>query len=188
MHPLEDKERHVGGVRMGVLDVIRARRSIRAYKSEPIPEEVLERVMEAARLAPSGKNLQPWKFILVRDRDKKMQLAEASRKQYFMAEAPLIIVACGYPDRSYQRQGNYMASWPIDVSIAVDHLMLQAQEEGLGTCWIGAFEETAVKTLLGIPDDVKVLALTPLGYGDEAPPDRGRRDLDQVVCYERYKS
>jgi nitroreductase len=146
VHPLEDKERHVGGVKMGVLDVIRARRS------------------------------------------KKMQLAEASRKQYFMAEAPLIIVACGYPDRSYQRQGNYMASWPIDVSIAVDHLMLQAQEEGLGTCWIGAFEETAVKTLLGIPDDVKVLALTPLGYRDEAPPDRGRRDLDQVVCYERYKS
>jgi nitroreductase len=72
------------------------------------------------------------------------------------------------------------------VSIAIDHLMLQAQEEGLGTCWIGAFEETAVKALLDVPDAVKVLALTPLGYPAEAPPDRGRRDLDKIVCYERY--
>ncbi len=172
---------------MGVLDVIRARRSIRASNRDSIPEEVLARVMEAARLAPSGKNLQPWKFILVRDKNKRMQLAEASRQQYFMAKAPLIIVACGYPDRSYQRQGNYMSSWSIDVSIAVEHLMLQAQEEMLGTCWIGAFEETTVKTLLAVPEDVKVLALTPLGYPDEAPPDRGRRDLDRVVCYERYE-
>jgi len=171
---------------MGVLDLIKARRSVRAYKSEPVPEEVLARVMEAARLAPSGKNLQPWKFILVRDVDKKQQLAEASRGQYFMAEAPLIVVACGFPDRCYQRQGNYMTSWPIDVSIAVDHLMLQAQEEGLGTCWIGAFEETAVKALLDIPESVRVLALTPLGYPDEFPPDRGRRDLDKIVCYERF--
>jgi nitroreductase len=172
---------------MAVLDLIRARRSIRAYKSEPVPEEVLARVMEAARLAPSGKNLQPWKFILVRDKDMKRQLAEASRGQYFMAEAPLVIVACGYPDRSYQRQGNYMTSWSIDVSIAVDHLMLQAQEDGLGTCWIGAFEETSVKSLLGIPDGVKVLALTPLGYPAESPPHRGRRDLDTIVCHERYE-
>ncbi|MGB2908774.1 MAG: nitroreductase family protein [Candidatus Aminicenantaceae bacterium] len=172
---------------MGVLDVIKARRSVRVYKGDPIPEEVLARIMEAARNAPSGKNLQPWKFILVRDAEKRMQLAEASRKQYFMAEAPLIIVACGYPDRSYQRQGNYMASWSIDVSIAVDHLMLQAQEEGLGTCWIGAFEEVEVKTLLGIPKGVKVLALTPLGYPDESPAHRGRRDLDRIVCIERYQ-
>ncbi|MFC2141951.1 nitroreductase family protein [Acidobacteriota bacterium] len=171
---------------MGVLDVIRARRSVRAYKSEPVLEETLARVLEAARLAPSGKNLQPWKFILVRDEEKKRQLAEASRGQFFIAEAPLVIVACGYPERSYQRQGNYMTSWTIDVSIAIDHLMLQAQEEGLGTCWIGAFEETAVKALLDVPDAVKVLALTPLGYPAEAPPDRGRRGLDKIVCYERY--
>jgi len=172
---------------MGVLDVIKARRSVRVYKGDSIPEEVLARIMEAARNAPSGKNLQPWKFILVRDAEKRMQLAEASRKQCFMAEAPLIIVACGYPDRSYQRQGNYMASWSIDVSIAVDHLMLQAQEEGLGTCWIGAFDEGEVKTLLSIPKGVKVLALTPLGYPDESPAHRGRRDLDRIVCSERYQ-
>ena len=172
---------------MGVLDLIRERRSIRVYKEDPIPEAVLARVMEAARNAPSGKNLQPWKFILVRDTEMRMQLAEASRKQYFMAKAPLVVVACGYPDRSYQRQGNYMTSWTIDVSIAVDHLMLQAQEEGLGTCWIGAFDETEVKVLLGIPREVKVLALTPLGYPDESPSHRGRRALDRIACYERYE-
>lgn len=171
---------------MSVLDVIIARRSIRAYKRDPIPEEVMSRVMEAARLAPSGKNLQPWKFILVQDEGMKMKLAEASRGQFFMARAPWIIVACGYPDRSYQRQGNYMTSWTIDVTCALDHLMLQAQEEGLGTCWIGAFEEKTVKALLNVPDDVKVLALTPLGYPDESPPHRGRRSLDKIVCYETY--
>jgi nitroreductase len=80
-----------------------------------------------------------------------------------------------------------MTSWPIDVSIALDHLMLKAQEEGLGTCWIGAFEETTVKALLQIPPAVKVLALTPLGFPNEAPADRGRRSLDRILCYEKYE-
>lgn len=172
---------------MSVMNVIRARRSVRAYKDQPLPEAVLDSVMEAARLAPSGKNLQPWKFILVKDPAMRLKLAEASRAQYFIAQAPVIIVACGYPDRCYQRQGNYMTSWPIDVSIALDHLMLKAQEEGLGTCWIGAFEETTVKALLQIPPDVKVLALTPLGFPNEAPADRGRRSLDRILCYEKYE-
>ncbi len=171
---------------MSVMDVIRARRSVRAYKDQPIPEEVLDRVMEAARLAPSGKNLQPWKFILVKDPDMRLKLAEASRAQYFMAQAPVIVVACGYPDRCYQRQGNYMTSWPIDVSIALEHLMLKAQEEGLGTCWIGAFEEITVKALLQIPPEVKVLALTPLGLPDEAPAERGRLSMDRIRCFEKY--
>ena len=171
---------------MSVLDVMRARRSVRAYRSDPIPEDKIRRVMEAARLAPSGKNLQPWKFILVRDAETRRKLAEASRRQLFMAEAPLTIVACGYPDRSYQRQGNYMPSWSIDVGIALEHLMLQAQEDGLGTCWIGAFEETQVKSILGVPEGVRVLALTPLGFPDEAPADRGRISLDRIVCYDTY--
>jgi nitroreductase len=171
---------------MSVLDVIRARRSVRVYQGKPIPEEKFLRVMEAARLAPSGKNLQPWKFIVVRDPEQKRRLAEASRGQMFMAEAPLIIAACGYPDRCYQRQGNYMKSWPLDVTIAFDHLMLQAQEEGLGTCWIGAFDETMVKEILEVPAEVKVLALTPLGFPNESPRDRGRKNLEAIVSYEKY--
>jgi nitroreductase len=174
------------GGNMSILDVIRARRSVRAYQNKPIPEDVFLRVMEAARLAPSGKNTQPWKFILVKDQARKRELAEASRGQLFMAEAPLIIVACGYPERSYQKQGNYMQSWPIDVTIAIDHLMLQAQAEGLGTCWIGAFDENTVKQILGVPPGVKVLALTPLGYPAESPRDRGRKNLEAIVSYEKY--
>lgn len=171
---------------MSVLDVMKKRHSIRKYKSDPIPDDIFERVMEAARVAPSGKNLQPWKFIVVRDRDLKSRLAEASRNQTFIADAPVIIVACGYPDRSYQRQGNYMTSWTIDVAVAVEHLMLQACEDGLGTCWIGAFDEQQVKPILGIPEDVRVLGLTPLGYPDQEPRDRGRKSLGEIMSYDKY--
>ena len=172
---------------MSVLDTIRKRRSIRRYKPDPIPDEVLMRVMEAARLAPSGKNFQPWKFIVVKGQTLKEKLAVASRGQNFIARAPVVIVACGFPDQSYLHQGNYMKSWPIDVTIAVDHLMLQAEEEGLGTCWIGAFEEKEVKPLLNVPDDVKVLALTPLGYPEEVPRDRGRKPLNEILAFEKFE-
>jgi nitroreductase len=171
---------------MKILEVIKARRSVRRYKEDPVPEEIFSRIMEAARLAPSGKNLQPWKFIIVKDQGLKHSLAEASRKQFFIAKAPVIIVACGYPHKCYQHQGNYMKSWPIDVTCAIDHLMLQAQEDGLGTCWIGAFEEKDVKQLLSIPEDVRVLALIPLGYPDEEPRDRRRKSLEEIISYESY--
>ena len=170
-----------------LLDIIRTRRSVRKYKSDPIPEEVMERVMEAVRLAPSGKNGQPWKFIIVQDQEMKEKLAVASRGQKFMAGAPVVVAACGFPELSYQRQGNYMTSWTIDVSCAFDHLMLQAHEEGLGTCWIGAFEETEVKALLGVPEEVRVLALTPLGYPDGESRDRGRKPMNEIFCYEKYE-
>ncbi|MGD9345907.1 MAG: nitroreductase family protein [Candidatus Aminicenantes bacterium] len=171
---------------MSVLDIIRGRRSVRAYKKDPVPEVSLRRVFEAARLAPSGKNLQPWKFVVVKDSELKKKLAKASNDQNFIADAPLIIVACGYPDECYRSMGRYMRSWPVDVTIALEHLILQAQEEGLGTCWIGSFEEQAVKSLLKVPDDVKVLALTPLGYPDEVPGSRGRKSLEEIVSYDSF--
>jgi len=171
---------------MSVLEVIKKRRSIRRYKEDPIPEDIIVRVLEAARWAPSGKNLQPWKFILVREIALKERLAAASVGQYFMAEAPIVIVACGFPDDCYSRMGRYMKSWPVDVAIALEHLILQAQEEGLGTCWIGSFEEEEVKAILGIPENVKVLALTPLGYPKEKPPSRRRKSLDEITAYDGY--
>lgn len=171
---------------MKVLDVIQKRRSVRKYKKDPIPEKALRRVLEAARLAPSGKNFQPWKFIIVKDKVLKEKLAQASAGQFFMAEAPVIIIGCGFPDNCYAHMGRYMKSWSVDVTIALDHLMLQAQEEGLGTCWIGSFEEEEVKAILNIPENVKVLALTPLGYPDEIPRFRGRKSLDEIISYDRY--
>jgi nitroreductase len=171
---------------MSVLEVIQKRRSVRKYKENPIPEEVLLRVLEAARLAPSGKNFQPWKFIIVKDKALKEKLAQASAGQFFIAKAPIIIVGCGFPDNCYARMGRYMKSWSVDVTIALEHLILQAQEEGLGTCWIGSFEEEEVKAILNVPEEVKVLALTPLGYPDEIPPPRGRKSLDEIISYDRY--
>jgi len=171
---------------MSVLEIIKRRRSIRRYKENSIPEDALFRVLEAARLAPSGKNLQPWKFVIVRDKLLKKKLAEASIGQYFMAKAPVVIVACGFPDECYSRMGRYMKSWPVDVAIALEHLILQAEEENLGTCWIGAFEEKEVKSILGVPEEVKVLALTPLGYPAEKPPSRRRKDLEEIISYEKY--
>ena len=171
---------------MSVLKVIKERRSVRRYRGDPIPEDMLLRVLEAARLSPSGKNLQPWTFILVKDKTKKRKLAEASNGQSFIAEAPVVVVACGFPDDCYSRMGHYMKSWAVDVAIAIEHLILQAQEEGLGTCWIGAFEEKEVKSILNVPPSVKVLALTPLGYPAEVPVSRGRKSLDQIISYDSY--
>ncbi len=171
---------------MKVLDVIQKRQSVRKYKEDPISEKALMRVLEAARLAPSGKNFQPWKFIIVKDKALKEKLAQASAGQFFMAEAPIIIVGCGYPDNCYAHMGRYMKSWSVDVTIALEHLILQAQEEGLGTCWIGSFEEEEVKAILNIPENVKVLALTPLGYPDEIPRSRGRKSLDEIISYDRF--
>jgi nitroreductase len=171
---------------MSILNIIKERRSVRKYKPDPIPQDALLRVLEAARFSPSGKNLQPWKFILVKDESLKQRLVEASVRQSFIAEAPLVVVACGFPDRCYSRMGNYMKSWPVDVAIALEHLILQAQEEGLGTCWIGAFEEKEVKSVLEIPDEVRVLALTPLGYPDELPSSRSRKGLDEIISYESF--
>ncbi len=171
---------------MKVLEIIQKRRSVRKYKEDAIPEKAFMRVLEAARLAPSGKNFQPWKFIIVKDRALKEKLAQASAGQFFMAEAPIIIVGCGFPDNCYAHMGRYMKSWSVDVTIALEHLILQAQEEGLGTCWIGSFEEEEVKAILNIPEDVKVLALTPLGYPDEIPRSRGRKNLDEIISYDRF--
>ena len=168
------------------MEAIQKRRSVRKYKEDPIPEKDLMRVLEAARLAPSGKNFQPWKFIIVKDKALKEKLAQASAGQFFMAEAPIIIVGCGFPDNCYAHMGRYMKSWSVDVTIALEHLILQAQEEGLGTCWIGSFEEEEVKAILNIPENVKVLALTPLGYPDEIPRFRGRKSLDEIISYDRF--
>jgi nitroreductase len=172
---------------MSVLEVIRERRSVRRYNGDPVPEEALARVLEAARMAPSAKNIQPWKFVVVRDRAIKIGLAKAAFDQTFISEAAIVVAACGFPDKAYKRQGRFMNSWPIDLAIAFEHLILQATEEGLGTCWIGAFDETAVKAVLGVPENVRVMAMTPLGWPAESPPPRGRKAMEEIISYDRYR-
>ena len=169
------------------MEAIKTRRSIRKYKSTPVPESLLKDVLNAARLAPSADNSQPWKFVVVRDEQTKLRLANASNGQKFMAQAPVIIVACGIPDEAFPTVGGYMSSHVMDVSIAVDHLTLAAHSAALGTCWIAAFKEDKVREALGIPEDVRVVALTPLGYPDEVPERSTRKNLEELIVYDRYQ-
>jgi nitroreductase len=172
---------------MEILEAIRTRRSIRKYKSTPIPEELLKEVLSSARMAPSGVNSQSWKLIVVVDEDTKRKLVQACNGQKFIAEAPVIIAGCGFPDDAYPTIGGYMNGYVMDVTIAMDHLILAAASVGLGTCWIGAFKEEKVKEVLGVPADVRIVALTPLGYPDETPAKRPRKDLAELVCYDKFE-
>ncbi|UCC32710.1 MAG: nitroreductase family protein [Phycisphaerales bacterium] len=164
---------------MNVLEAIKTRRSVRSYSSRAIPEEVLERMRQALRYAPSACNLQPWRFIFVVAPEVRRKLAQAANDQLWMAEAPVTVVGCALPDQAFKGMGGYGNSADIDVTIALDHLTLAAVAEGLGTCWIGAFDEAMVKRLLEVPRPGKVVAMTPLGYPTSpdlnAPLEEARR-------------
>ncbi|UCG90896.1 MAG: nitroreductase family protein [candidate division WOR-3 bacterium] len=173
---------------MEYYEVIKKRKSVRKYKSDRIPDDVLNRILDAGRLAPSAKNYQPWHFIVIREPEMKQKVAEACVNQHFIAEADVIICGCALEKIAWDRMGNYMASWPHDLSIALDHIILAAANEGLGTCWIGKFDEKMVKDLLQIPEEVRVVALTPVGYPAEVPKERRRLELKEIVSYEKFET
>ena len=170
-----------------MMEAIKTRRSVRRYKALEIPETLLREVLNAARLAPSADNAQPWKIVVVRDEQLKLKLAAACNGQKFIAQAPMVLVACGLPDEAFQTVGGYMSSHVIDASIAVDHLTLAAHALGLGTCWIAWFKEEKVREILGIPEDVRVVALTPLGYPDETPERTPRKNLEDLTVFDKYQ-
>ncbi len=201
---------------MSVFDAIAKRRSIRSYKPDSIPADVLDRLLNAIRLAPSGGNQQPYKFIIVQDKEIKAKLAAACRwtpgapkGHEFIAEAPVAIVACGSDkgaiSRFYREPGQttlapgrdvpaeidrsgagYLNLMAIDAAIAIDHLILAATEEGLGTCWVAAIDELEVKKLLSVPEDMRVLAVVPVGYTDSWPEARPRKPLEEIFCHDKY--
>jgi nitroreductase len=129
--------------------------------------------------------MQEWKFVVVRDKKLRAQLAEACKGQAFVAAAPVVIAACALKCDHVMTCGQY--AYPIDLAIAVDHITLAAVEEGLGTCWIGAFYEDRVKQVLGIPDEARVVAVLPLGYPAESPDPRPRKPFDEVVVFDRFR-
>jgi|WetSurSiteA1Bulk_404760.scaffolds.fasta_scaffold103701_2 nitroreductase len=169
---------------MDVFSAISHRRSIRSYKNAVVEEEKLKKVLDAARLAPSASNRQEWKFIVVRGSEKRAQLAAMTYGQRFVGEAPVIIVACATEGKSIMTCGQ--PTHTVDVSIACSFMILAACDQGLGTCWLGTFNEGEVKKLLGIPGHMRVVTMTPLGYPNEAPLPRPRKSFDQVVCFENY--
>ena len=164
---------------MDVISAIQQRRSIRRYQSKPVPAEDLKIILECARLAPSAGNRQPWHFLVVREEETKRRLAEACFGQKWMAEAGAIVCAVGLPEVSN-------AWYRVDVAIAMQNLVLAATSLGYGTCWVGAFEEAKVKEVLGIPAEVSVVALTPLGTPAAQPEARDRRPFEEVLSGERF--
>lgn len=168
---------------MELMEAIRARRSIRRFLEKPVEEEKILAVLDSGRLAPSARNMQDWRFIAVRDQATRQKLAVAAKDQQFVAQAPVVIAACG--------TSNYIMTcgqptYAIDVTIALDHMTLAAASLGLGTCWIGAFYEDQAKKILGVPDDVRIVALMPLGYPAEEPLPRPRKEIGDIMAWEHW--
>jgi len=170
---------------MDVMDAIQKRFSVRRFKNYEIEESKLERVIEAARLAPSARNLQEWRFVVVRDPEMRESLSQASNGQRFVAEAPAVIVGCAVTSEHVMSCG--LHCYPIDVAIAMAYMTLEAVEQGLGTCWVGAFNPDRVRMLLGIPNDVIVVGLMPIGYPDAHAPAKKRLPLGEIMMQERWR-
>ena len=166
-------------------ELIEKRYSVRAYKPDPVEDEKLERVLEAARLAPTAANLQPFQLIVIHTAGREAELMRIYGRNWFV-EAPLVICACGIPSRGWVRQSDGKSYTDVDVSIVMDHLVLAAADLGLGTCWIGAFDPDAAREVLGLPDGVEPIAFTPLGYPADRPRPKKRKPLSDLVRYERW--
>jgi nitroreductase len=167
-----------------VLKAIQSRRSVRAYDSREVEEDKLTRVLESGRLSPSAGNRQERRFIVVKDSKTRKMLSEAARNQAFVAEAPVVIAACSVETEYVMSCGQL--AYPIDTAIAVDHMTLAAVAEGLGTCWIGAFDEKKVKEILNVPYNVRVVSLLPLGYPSVIQRPSPRKSLDEIVMWEKW--
>lgn len=171
---------------MDVFEAIRMRRSIRAYENTPIPKEKIERILESARLAPSASNIQPWHFIIVSDAEKRKTLAKAPFAR-FLKEAPIVIVGCGDQKAS--------PKWfMVDVAIAMQNMVLTATSMGIGTCWVGSFDENQLREMLKIPENYRVVALLALGYPRKKVDIQGkilhlvrrRKKLEKIVSFEEF--
>lgn len=164
---------------MDYYEVIRKRRSIRAYENRDVEEDKLKRILEAARIAPSATNAQPWRFIVIRKKQVKEKLKAAYARPWFWT-APVVICACGITSEAWRRSDG-KTYLDVDVAIAMDHLILAATAEGLGTCWIGAFDPAEVKRILNLAPEIEPLALTPIGYAAESPEPRSRKPWEEVI-------
>jgi len=160
-----------------VMSAIKNRRSIRRYKRKKIPENDLMKILEAARLAPSGANRQFWKMIVVQDEERKRGLVPLCKNQKFIEECSAFIAGIDDPSQKWYR---------VDVAIALDHLTLAAYSKGLGTCWIGAFDPEKVAEYLGVPKGQVVTVCMTLGYPDEAPEERTRKPAEELFYWEKY--
>ena len=169
---------------MAVLDVIRKRYSCRSYQDKSVEQDKLDCILEAARLAPSARNMQDWRFVVVTDKAIKSQVAGTTNRPEVFEKAGAIIAACSNSDY-VMRCGQ--AIGPIDVAIALEHISLQAADLGLGTCWIGSFDAGKVRQILAIPADVAIIELMTIGYPADSKPEPKREPIETIVCYDTWK-
>ena len=167
---------------MDFLELAKKRYSVRAYKHKPVEYEKLQKVLEAARMAPTAANRQPFQLIVIQTQGREEELLCIYNKPWFV-EAPIIICACAIPSEGWIRKDgkNYC---DVDVTIAMDHLILAATELGLGTCWIGAFDPEEARKILKLPDNVEPIAFTPLGYPNDEPGDMIRKPIEELLRYD----
>jgi nitroreductase len=167
-----------------ILNLIKARRSIRKYQDKEVSRDLIEKVLEAARWAPNGANLQPWQFIVVTNKELRAKIGKHAKfyfiKSHHVSEAPCVIVILGSPDK-----GNF---YIIDCALAGGNMILEAQSLGLSTCWIGAFDEEKIKDVLNIPQELRIIGLITLGYAAESPSVPPRLPLKEIVHWEVFGS
>ena len=168
-------------------ELAETRRSVRAYKPDAVPEELVQQVLETGRLAPSACNKQPWRFIVVRSETTRRALGAAYAREWFW-KAPVVIAVCILPKEAWVRSFDGKNYAMVDGALAMDHMQLAAAELGLGTCWIGAFDPAAAREILNLPDGVELVGMTPLGFPDVEPNPRlrSRRPLGETVMKERW--
>lgn len=170
---------------MSFLDLVKKRFSARDYEARPVEKEKLMLVLEAARLAPSAANFQPWHFIVLQTMEKQDELSKMYHGQWIL-KAPLVIVACADRSQSWKRGNDGKDSSDIDAAIAIDHMTLMAADLGLATCWVCNFKAGICSELLDLPDEVEPIALLPLGYSNSTLPDKKRKTMASIVHYNKY--
>jgi len=170
---------------MEFADLIAARYSVRAYKSDPVEDEKLQAVLNAARLAPTACNKQPMRFVVIHTAGRQQELKRIYGAEWF-TQPPIVICVCAIAAEAWVRGSDSKVHDQIDAAIAMDHLILAAANEGLGTCWICAFDPSAAREVLGLPDGVEPIAFTPLGYPADSPRAKTRKCVEELVRYERW--
>jgi len=167
---------------MELEEAINGRRSIRAFKRQDVPEETVKKLIDAASHAPSAGNIQPWEFVIARKPDTKKKLVQAAY-QVFIEEAPVVIVVCADENRAARGYGTRGETLYCiqDTAAAIQNILLTAYSLGLGTCWIGAFNEDEAKKTLRTPNGIRPVAIIPVGYPDKTPSQRKIRPLNQIV-------
>ncbi len=170
---------------MEFFDLISSRYSVRAYKPNPIEDEKLAKILEAARLAPTAANRQPFQVILIHTEGRKTELGRIYGQPWFV-QPPLILCICGVSSQAWVRSADKRRYLDVDVAIVMDHMILAATDLGLGTCWIAAFNAVAARQALQLPDEIEPLLFTPLGYPADAPGPKERKPLSELVRYERW--